>query len=216
MSSPPYSIFFFFSPNSTDHPQTYYVIFLLITFIIYSLLFLCQVLWSQNLHCFWSVIYPKCIRRGWHMLGIICWISRWLFYAQYQCPNHRKAEPLWLKQRKQAKTPGYTQPTSFSAMFPSVFLNTNKVILIVGAVVGLHHCTRAFSGCSEQTLLFIALCGPSHCSGSSCCGARAPGPWAPAAAARVLSGCGLWALECWVGRRGAWAQSLQGCGIVPD
>ena len=123
-------LYFFFFPHSTDHPWTYYVIFLLISFIIYCLLFLCQVLWSQNLHCFWSVIYPKCIRRGWHMLGIICWISRWLFYAQYQCPNHRKAEPLWMKQRKQAKTPGYTEPTSFSAMFSLIFLNIIKVILI--------------------------------------------------------------------------------------
>ena len=120
--SPLRCLFFSFFPHSTDHPQTYYVIFLLITFIFYCLLFLRQVLWSQNLQCLWSVIYPKCIKRGWHKLGIICWISRWLFYAQYQCPDHRRAEPLWLKQRKQVKTPGYTQCTSFSARFSLSFL----------------------------------------------------------------------------------------------
>ena len=108
-SQSPLSCFFFlFFPHSTDHLWTCYVIFLFITFIIHCLLFLHQVPWSQNLPCLWSLIYPKCLVHSWHMLGNICWISRWLFYAESQCPKQRKAEPLWLKQRKRAKTPGYS------------------------------------------------------------------------------------------------------------
>lgn len=101
-------ILFLFSPHSTDHLWTCYIIFLFITFIIHCLLFLHQVPWSQNLPCLWSLIYPKCLEHSWHMLGNICWISRWQFYAESQCPKQRKAEPLWLKQRKRAKTPGYS------------------------------------------------------------------------------------------------------------
>ena len=35
----------------------------------------------------------------------------------------------------------------------------------------------------------------SHCSGFSCCGARALGKWASVVVARGLSSCGLQALE---------------------
>lgn len=59
---------------------------------------------------------------------------------------------------------------------------------------------RGLSGCSEQTLLFIA-CAGLH-TAAVLAAEHGLRPWAPAAAERVLSGCGLWALECWVGRRG--------------
>ena len=51
------------------------------------------------------------------------------------------------------------------------------------------------------------LCGAraSHCSGFSCCGARALGAWASVAVACRLSSCGLWALEHGLSSCGTWA-----------
>ena len=42
------------------------------------------------------------------------------------------------------------------------------------AVLGLRFCARAFSSCGKWGPLFIAVRGPSHHRGLSCCGAQAP------------------------------------------
>ena len=68
------------------------------------------------------------------------------------------------------------------------------------AASGLPCCARAFSSCSEQGLLFVAVRGlliawASHCGGFSCCGARALGVQASVVAACGLSSCGSRALE---------------------
>ena len=62
------------------------------------------------------------------------------------------------------------------------------------ASLGLSCCARAFSSCSEQGLLFIAvrrllIVVASHC------GARALGAWASVGVPRGLSSCGSRALE---------------------
>lgn len=85
----------------------------------------------------------------------------------------------------------------------------------MGAVVGLHHCTRLSSAAASRPALHCAVSGLHTAAAPLAAEHGLRVSWAPAAAERVLSGCGLWALECWVGR-GAWAQLLQGCGIVPD
>ena len=41
-------------------------------------------------------------------------------------------------------------------------------------VLGLRFCARAFSSCGKWGPLFIAVRGPSHYRGLSCCGAQAP------------------------------------------
>ena len=63
------------------------------------------------------------------------------------------------------------------------------------AVLGLHCCTQAFSGCGERGLLFCCSPWASHCIEFSCCGARALGTWASVVAAQGLSSCGSQALE---------------------
>ena len=95
-------------------------------------------------------------------------------------------------------------------------------------MVALGHrcCTRAFSSCGEQGLLFDAVHGlliavASHCSDFSCCGACALGTGASVAVARRLSSCGSWALERRLSSCGAWALllcstwDLPGPGIEP-
>ena len=42
------------------------------------------------------------------------------------------------------------------------------------AVLGLRFCARAFSSCGKWGPLFIAVRGPLHYRGLSCCGAQAP------------------------------------------
>ena len=53
----------------------------------------------------------------------------------------------------------------------------------------------------------------SHCSGFSCCGARALGTWASVVVARGLSSCGSWALEH---RLSSCGTRSAACGIFPD
>ena len=80
-------------------------------------------------------------------------------------------------------------------LFLSSFFK-NKFIYLINlflAALGLHCCTWAFSSCGERGLLFIARA--SHCSGFSCCRARALGAQASVVVARGLSSCGLRALE---------------------
>ena len=55
----------------------------------------------------------------------------------------------------------------------------------------------------------------SHCSGFSCCGARALGMWASVVVARGLSSCGSWALEHRLSSCGALAQLLRGMWDLP-
>ena len=54
------------------------------------------------------------------------------------------------------------------------------------AALGLCCCMQAFSSCGEQG---YSSCGAraSHCSGFSCCRARALGAWASVVVAHVLS-----------------------------
>ena len=59
------------------------------------------------------------------------------------------------------------------------FLNSNILFIYLFlylflAVLGLHFCVRAFSSCGKQGPLFIAVRGPLHYRGLSCCGAQAP------------------------------------------
>ena len=42
------------------------------------------------------------------------------------------------------------------------------------AVLDLRFCARAFSSCGKRGPLFIAVHGPLHYRGLSCCGAQAP------------------------------------------
>ena len=62
-------------------------------------------------------------------------------------------------------------------------------------MLGLHCRVRAFSSCSEQGLLFVAVRGLLIAVACLCCGARALGAWAPVVVARGLSSCGSHALE---------------------
>ena len=71
--------------------------------------------------------------------------------------------------------------------------------------------------------VFVAACGlffscsawASHCGGFSCCGARAVGARASVVAARGLSSCGTWALECRLSSCGTRAQLLRGMWDLP-
>ena len=70
-----------------------------------------------------------------------------------------------------------------------------KLIYLFLAVLGLHRCTRAFSSCGEQGLLFVAVRGLSSCGTQ--------------AVERTLSSCGTWA---WL-LHSMW--DLPGPGIEP-
>ena len=63
------------------------------------------------------------------------------------------------------------------------------------AALDLHCCGQALSSCSKQKLLFRCSAQASHCSGFSCCGARALGKRASVVVACGLSSCGSRALE---------------------
>ena len=62
------------------------------------------------------------------------------------------------------------------------------------AALGLRCCTRAFSSCGEQGLLFVAVSGLLIVEASRC-GAHALGARASVVVARGPSSCGSWALE---------------------
>ena len=59
-------------------------------------------------------------------------------------------------------------------------------IYLFMAALGLRCCTQAFSSCGERGLLFGCGSWPSHCSGFSCCRARALGVQASAVVAHGL------------------------------
>ena len=58
------------------------------------------------------------------------------------------------------------------------------------AALGLHCCPWAFAGCSEWGATRHCGAQPPHCSGFSCCRARALGLRAAVVAALRLSSCG--------------------------
>ena len=92
--------------------------------------------------------------------------------------------------------------------FPSFFFKFNLILFyyLFLATLGLCCCAQAFSSCSEQGLLFIAVRRLlSHCVGFSCWGARALGMWASVVVAHRLSSCGSRALERRLSSCGAWA-----------
>ena len=68
-----------------------------------------------------------------------------------------------------------------------VFIAARGLSLVCGA--------WAFSSCGKWGLRFVGGARASHCSGLSCCGARALGACASAVVAHGLSSCGTWALE---------------------
>ena len=75
----------------------------------------------------------------------------------------------------------------------------NKFIYLISlfilAALGLHCCVQAFSSCSEQGLLFVAVRRLLIAVASLCCRAQAPGMRAAVVVAHGLSSCGSWALE---------------------
>ena len=77
---------------------------------------------------------------------------------------------------------GALQPIIFLVIFYFLFILFYFIlfyfiylfIYLFLAVLGLLFCARAFSGCGKWGPLFIAVRGPLHYCGLSCCGARAP------------------------------------------
>ena len=66
------------------------------------------------------------------------------------------------------------------------FFFFNSFIYLFLAVLGLRCCTRAFSSCGEQGLLFVVVHGLLTAVASLCCRARALGPRASVVVARGL------------------------------
>ena len=64
---------------------------------------------------------------------------------------------------------------------------------LLAVALRLHFCMWAFSSCRKQGLLFVGAHRPSHCSGFSCCGARALGAWSSVVAPWGPSSSGSWA-----------------------
>ena len=75
-------------------------------------------------------------------------------------------------------------PWSFWGFF---FLIYSFTCLFILAALGLGCCTRAFPGCGEWGLLSSCRARAPHCSGFSCCRARALGTWALVVVAHGLS-----------------------------
>ena len=88
-----------------------------------------------------------------------------------------------------------------------------KLINLFLAALGLRCCVRAFSSWAGATL----CCGSwaFHCSGFSCCGARALGTQPSVVVARGLSSCGSWALERRLSSCGARTWLLCGMWDLP-
>ena len=78
--------------------------------------------------------------------------------------------------------------------FFKVLLFIYTFIYLLLAVLGFVF-VRAFSSCSEQGLLFVAVRRLLIAVACLCCRAQALGMWASIVVARALSSCGSWALE---------------------
>ena len=108
----------------------------------------------------------------------------------------------------------YLSPRVFCCCFVCLFINLLFYLFIFGCVGPLFpHAgffwlrrTVATLHCSART---------SHCSGFSCCRARAPGARASVVAAHRLSSCGSWAPEHRLSSCGARAQLLRGMWDLP-
>ena len=87
--------------------------------------------------------------------------------------------------------------------FFSSFINL-FIYLFILAALGLRCCTRAFSGCSEPGLLFVAVCRLLIAVASRC-GAWALGARVSVVVAHRLSSCGSQALELRLSSCGAQA-----------
>ena len=72
----------------------------------------------------------------------------------------------------------------------TLFLKINLFIYLFLAVSGLRCCMQAFSSCSERGATLCCSAQASHCSGFSCCGARALGTRASVVVTCGLSSCG--------------------------
>ena len=82
-------------------------------------------------------------------------------------------------------------------------------------MLGLCCCAWLFSGCSEWGATLRCGAWASHCSGFSCCGARALGSWASVVVAHRLSSCGSRALEHSLNSCGTRAEFLRGMWDLP-
>ena len=76
------------------------------------------------------------------------------------------------------------------------FFLINLFIYLFLAVLGLHCCTRAFSSCGEQGLLFLVVCRLLISVACLCWGAWALGTQTSVVVAHRFSSCSPWALEC--------------------
>ena len=84
--------------------------------------------------------------------------------------------------------------TTFTFGYLFIYFKIYFIYLFLAAL-GLRCCTRAFSSCDEQGLLFIAVRGLLIAVASLVCRARALGARASVIVARGLSSCGSQALE---------------------
>ena len=84
------------------------------------------------------------------------------------------------------------------------------------AALGLCCCTRAFSSCGEQGLLFIAVCGLLIAVSSLVAEHGLQGTRASVVVAHGLSSCGLRGLERRLSSCGTWAQLLCGMWDLPS
>ena len=69
---------------------------------------------------------------------------------------------------------GFAKPGFFCVFFLFFFKFYLFFIFLFLAVLGLRFCARAFSSCGKRGPLFIAVRGPLHYRGLSCCVAQAP------------------------------------------
>ena len=70
-------------------------------------------------------------------------------------------------------------------------------IYLLVAILGLDCCMGTLCRCRQRRLAFSGCAQASHCSGSSCCRARALGTRALVVSAHGLSSCSSWALKLW-------------------
>ena len=106
-------------------------------------------------------------------------------------PTCRVVRPK-TKTNKQTKTPEIGM-NFLNQILNFIYLFVYLFIYLFLAALGLCCCVWAFSSCSQRGLLFVGA-RASHCSGFSCCGARALGAPASVVVARRLScsaACGI-------------------------
>ena len=85
------------------------------------------------------------------------------------------------------------------------FFNLFILFYLFLAALGLFCCAWVFSSCGKRGATLHCSVWASHCSGFSCCGARALVARASVVLAHGLSSCGSQALECRLSSCGTWA-----------